>query len=293
MAERPLTPSDCALAVALPLSRGELLAELGSERPSDFVRGIRARFPATSLATICHGYAEEVAMADRVVAEARAHGVTIALRATLADLAALTARFRVVSVLAHAPNPGIAEADILDPRALVEAAQSGSSPDQKRVRRHLRLRGLGLGSGAATPTAAAIAAILHALLWTHAAPGARRRGQMDRTRVEDAFPRAVAAAPVIELGDGLHSLAAVRGAVARSFDGVLDLSTCTSIVLGEALKRSRDDFLVLVTKRATHPKLRLLLYQLRMRELALARGPVLFTQVVDVVADALARAARR
>ena len=290
MAERSVTPSECALLVALPLSRGELLAELGSAHPSDFVRGIRARFPATPLQTICDGYADEVASAAQVVAEARALGVTVALGAGLADLAALTARFHVVSVLAHAPNPGITATDILDVQALLALAADGSSPDRKRVRRHLRLRGVNLRESAAAP---AIAAILHALLWTHVAQGTRRLGQLDRTRIEDAFPRVIAPAPVIELGDGLHSLAAIRGAVAPSFDGVLDLSTCTSIVLGEALKRSRDDFLVLVTGRATHPKLRLILYQLRLQELARARRPVLLTRVVDVIADALARAARR
>lgn len=292
MAERPVTPSDCALAVALPLSRGELLAALESEHPSDFVRGIRARFPATPLDTLCDGYADEVATAGQVVAEARAAGVTIAPRAGLGDLAFLTARFSVVSVLAHAPGPGITAADILDPRGLVETAKSGTSPDRKRVRRHLRWSGAGLDAGAAPLAATAIAAVLHALLWTHQAPGMRRPGQLDRTRVEDAFPDTFARAPVIELCDGLHSLAAIRGAVSRRFNGVLDLSTCTSIVLAEALKRSRDDFLVLATRRATHPKVRLILYQLRMRELALARRPVLFTRVVDVVADALVRAAR-
>jgi hypothetical protein len=293
MAERSVTPSDCALAVALPLSRGELRAELESARPSDFVRGIRARFPATSLDTICDGYAAEVAVANQVIAEARALGVTVALAAGLDDLAKLTARFHIVSVVAHAPNPGVTAADILDPRGLVEAAKQGASPDQKRIRRHLRLGGVDFDTSAALPSAPTIAAILHALLWTHVARGTRRFGQLDRTRVEDAFPGTFRPAPVIELHDGLHALAAIRGAVSPRFDGVLDLSTCTSIVLGEALKRTRDDFLVLVTRQVTHPKLRLILYQLRMQELARTRGPVLFTQVVDVIARALALAAKR
>jgi hypothetical protein len=293
MAERPVTPSDCALAVALPLSRGELLAELESTRPSDFAREIRARFPATPLDTICAAYEDEVATSGAIVAEARALGVTVVLAAGLDALAALTARFHVVSVLAHAPSPGITAKDIIDPGAFVAAARRGTSPDQKRIRRHLRFHGVDFSAHAPAPTASTIAAILHALLWTHVAPGTRRFGQLDRTRIEDAFPAMVRPGPVLELQDGVHSLGAIRGAVACGFDGVLDLSTCTSIVLGEALKRSRDDFVVLTTRRLTRPGLRLVLYQLRMQELARARGPALFTQVVDVIARALVLAVGR
>jgi hypothetical protein len=292
MPERPVTPFDCALAVALPLSGEELRAELESDHPSDFAAGIRARFSKTAMDRVFNDYDEEVAAAGRVLDQARSAGVTVVRRAGLADLARLTERFHVVSVLAHSPSPGIVAGDILDPVLFSDLARSGALPDQKRARRHLRLRGVDLGPPA-VPCASAVASVLDALLWTRAPAATPRRGRLDRTRVEDAFPGAIRPGPVIELSDGLHSIGAVRGAIARSFDGVLDLSTCTSIVLAEALKRVRDDFLVVATVRTTHPRMRLLLYELHVQELALVRRPVLFTHVVRVVADALAIAARR
>lgn len=293
MPERPVIPSECALAVAFPLSSDELLADLVSASPSDFVLGIRRLFPAAPPRELCRLYADEVAAVGSVVAQALSLGVMVAPRARLADLAWLTERYHVVSVLAHAPSEGVEAEDIVDVPLLVDLARTGISPDQKRVRRMLRYAGFDLGPTAPLPPAEAIAAVLGRLLWTIAPAGTRRRGQIDRTQIEDAFPGAVRPAPVLELRDGLHLLDAVRGAIAPSFQGVLDLSTCTSVVLGEALKRGRSDFLVVNTLRSTTPKRRLLQWQIRMRELGLARAPVRFTDVVSVVAEALALAARR
>jgi hypothetical protein len=290
MPERPVTPSDCAIAVALPLSADELRAQLVAENPSDFVRGVQGRLRGTPVDAVCAAYAAEVADAGRVLAGARALGVTVVPGARLADLTRLTERFRVVSILAHTPSAEITGEDIQDVAALATLARVGRTPDQRRVRRFLRCSGIDLGAGAPLPEVSAVASTLQALVWTPARSAPRRRGMLDRTQLEDAFPGAVRRSPVLELRDGLHTLAAVRRAVAPSFDGVLDLSTCTSAILGEALKRTRDDFIVVATLRATHPKLRLTLYELWLGELALARCPVRFTEVVSVVADALALA---
>jgi hypothetical protein len=194
----------------LPLSGEELRSQLGSAAPSDFARSIRARFPRTPLDRLCDGYAEEVARASGLLAMARSLGVTVVHPAGLPDLARLTERFHVISVLAHAPGP------------------EGTG--------HLE--------------------------------------------------------PAIELSDGLHFAPAVRAAISPRFDGVLDLSTCTSIALAEALKQARHDYLAVATVRPTHPKLRLLLYELHLRELSLSGRPVLFTRVLRAVADGLALVAR-
>jgi hypothetical protein len=292
MPERPVTTSECALAIALPLSRDELHAELVSERPSDYVREIRARFPATSDDALSALYADKLGAAGQVIVEAAARGVTVVPRAGLADVAALTARCEVVSVLAHTPSPGIDAGDIQDVPAFLAALRAGRTPDQKRIRRFLRFGGIAVDPRGAPPDAGRVAARLEALLWTRGPPGARRFGQLDRTRVEDACPDTILPAPVIELADGLHPLARVRAAIAPGFQGVLDLSTCTSIVLAEALKRRRRDFLVVATDRPTRPALRLLRYRLYLRELTLAGGPVLFSRVVDAVAKALVLLAR-
>lgn len=291
MPEPQVTPSDCALAVALPLSREELRAQLQLDHPSDFVQGIRERFAGTALDRVCDAYAVEVAAADRVLAAARSLGVTVVQRAGLGDVARLTARFQVVSVLAHTPDGAVTADDIVDPRAFAAMAAAAATPDGALVGLHLRSRGIGTGGGEVV-NVAAVVATLNELLRTKEPDGRRRLGALDRARIEDAFPGALRAAAMIELADGTHSLAAVRRAIAPSFGGVLDLSTCTSIVLGEALKRSRDDFLVLVKEHATRPGLRLLVYELRMQELARAGRPVRFTDVVRVIAAALEIAAR-
>jgi hypothetical protein len=277
MPERPVRPSECALAIGIPASREELLAGARSASPSDY-----ARQSAGEAAS----YAAEIGAMKGLVAKARAWGVEVVEGAGLDDLARLTASFHVVTVIAHAPCPGVDAGDIRDVGALLGAARAGTTADQKRVRRFLRFAGVDRGPGAPLPTAEAVSAALAGLLWTQRAERGRRVGQLDRTRLEDAFPASFHPAPVLELRDGLHTLSAVRAAIAPGFHGVLDLSVCRSAVLGEALKRTRDDFVVLVTAAPTQPKARLALYEIRMSELERTPGKVRFTDVVDTVADA-------
>jgi hypothetical protein len=62
---------------------------------------------------------------------------------------------------------------------------------------------------------------------------------LSRDLLDLAFGGALRPGNQLELFDGLHSLAAVDGAIERDFAGVLDLSCCTSSVLGTYLGMRR------------------------------------------------------
>lgn len=292
MPERPVRPSECCLALALPMSRAELLADIGAPCPSDFARGIGQLREHTGLDRTAYDYEEQMKVCRRVVAEAERHGVHVVRRAALSDLRELTGRFHVVSVVAHAPSHGVSPTDILEPATLVHTLLSGTQDDHARLREHLSSRGIALRAEAPPPVEL-LAEALDAALWTRDPSAERTPYQMDRTRMEDMLSPSLRPAPVLELSDGLHCLGPVREAISAGFDGVLDLSACTSVVLAEALKRTRNEFIVIGTRRPTIPLHRFMLYELRLREMVLAGRPVRFTQVNAFVAKALELAAAR
>jgi hypothetical protein len=61
-------------------------------------------------------------------------------------------------------------------------------------------------------------------------------------------------------------------AVPERFDGIIDLSVCNSIVLGEAIKRRRPECLIITNVRPASPALRLVRYQFIIREIAQVGG---------------------
>jgi hypothetical protein len=64
---------------------------------------------------------------------------------------------------------------------------------------------------------------------------ARRREEIDRL-----FQGLLRPGNLLELFDGLHAKEAVGEALPADFDGILDLTTCTSTILSEYLIRERD-----------------------------------------------------
>ncbi|MFO0587002.1 MAG: hypothetical protein U0441_05675 [Polyangiaceae bacterium] len=277
--------------MALPMSRAELLADLRSAAPSDFARGLGQLHGEARQERLAAEYEVHLQAARQTMGLARAEGVTVVTRATLADLEALTGRFEVVSVIAHAPSRGVTTDDIVDAGAICRTIALGDSDDHDRLRRRLAAARISLD--APPPSPRALAEVLQRSLWTLDVLAERSPEQLDRTRLEDALPEGLRPAPVIELADGLHGIAALRGAISPRFGGVLDLSTCVSVVVAEALKRTRSDFLVLGTTRPTVPLHRFLLYRIRLAELVRAGRPVLFRELHRFVAEALGHAASR
>ncbi|MEZ4314929.1 MAG: hypothetical protein R3F14_43500 [Polyangiaceae bacterium] len=278
--------------MALPLSRAELLADLSSENPSDFARGLGGMFARTDHGSLAWEHETQMETARRVVAFARSLGVTVVERASLMDLHELTSHHHVVTLVAHAPSPGVEPADILDPRGFIGAVRAGDDEDHGRVRRHLASCGVALDPES-PPSREVLAHALNRALWTRDLLAERTADQVDRTRIEDAFPSLVRPAPVLELASGLCHLSEVRRAISPRFDGVLDLTACTSVVLAAALKRTRNDFLAIGTVRPTIPRHGFMLYQLRLEQIASAPLPIRFSHAVRLLAESLKMAASK
>jgi len=69
---------------------------------------------------------------------------------------------------------------------------------------------------------------------------------LSRDLLDVAFADALRPGNQLELADGLHSVTAMDAAISRDFSGAIDLSCCTSSVLGTSLKLQRGDSIQVV-----------------------------------------------
>jgi hypothetical protein len=239
--EAEVTPRDCALLLAIPLTQQAFLTAHGDPR-RDFCRQFDSPGGQVLPGTIWALCFEDVArIVERVAAIVEQLGVTVIRDARLRDWSEALARHRVLTLVAHWRFVSIASPDVLDPVALRRRAALRDSEVTRRVDDTLRATGGG---------AVEIAAALDALC----APAARRYSAIDRKgRTEDrglsrvfleqALP-GLRHARAIEFTDGLRTAGEVIEATPHNYPGVIDLTVCNSIVLAELLKRTRRPALI-------------------------------------------------
>lgn len=292
--ERSITPADCALAVALPLRLKEFARDAGSP-DMDFVRTV-VTGSGRSVAAAWHELYEPkvVALYGRIAERAQAVGVTVCAGVTAASLHELLEQFHVVSLLAHSRLAPVRPDDVVVPAAIRDAIDAGAG----LVTAHLR-DGLAnqRWAGDEATLRAQIAAALDAALepsrvWsasTARTEAAHRPTRfLHRVMLEDAFEGALRRAPLLELRDGLRTMDELMAAIPVRFDGVLDLSVCNSIALGESIKRRRPDCLVVENTFLARADLRLVRYGLVVSQLA--RQPARYTEALTEVTRAVLEA---
>jgi hypothetical protein len=99
----PETPRDCALALAIPLTREAWYADKDDER-MDFIRSWVASFPGYNVERLWNDYSRVAAYTNTMAAEADAKGVMVSTAATPESWGRLIATRRVVTLVAHWVN---------------------------------------------------------------------------------------------------------------------------------------------------------------------------------------------
>ncbi|AUX41096.1 uncharacterized protein SOCE26_025010 [Sorangium cellulosum] len=304
--ERRVSPADCALALAIPLTKAEFFGDLAEGAPKDFARSVARRLPALRREVLWDDhYGPLAGLVERVASDARAHGVTVATGVTLADLRALLARHAAVTLVAHWRFPPILPGDIVDAGEIVAALARPSCAVTRHLKEHLGAKqpdllapGAAAGRDPAALCASLAAALNDALEPTRlhyegprnpAPPGPDGAPapplRLTRVAVEEAFPRALRGGPAVELSERLHPVGDVVEAVPDGFDGVIDLSVCNSIILGEAIKRRRGACLVVVNERPAMLSFRMVRYKYIIRDLH--REPARYTDVMIRLSEAV------
>lgn len=301
MNEQAITPRDCALLVALPLTESEFDADLNAGDKKDFVRQVIARsYPGLRSERLWREvYRDWASRISETNGEVAAHGVTVIHPVRLSDLKAALSRFNVVTLLAHFRLPSLEPSDIYEPRRFIEKVVDGQHYVAEDLQRRLveqdsDLLSISLReeSGLRERLAKALRSILaqdahkqtdQAAVTLNDIPIVRHH----RVLLEETFSDEIAPRSALELSDALHNVIAVRDSIPENFAGILDLSVCHSLMLSEVLKRKRHSFLVLSNPRETNLAFRLLRYSFIIRELA--RNPGSYIEVVHRIHLALQR----
>lgn len=285
---RVVAPRDCALLVALPLSREEFLRDLEETSPQDLAKSLQRSHPGLrDSALFSDVYRPLLELLLDVAGEAGRHGVTVCLGGRLSDLAELLTQVPIVTLITHWRFPQITEPDLVDVSELLARIRTAEEPLTRYLREELTRSAaslLGPSADQEPSCRTALAAELNRLLLENVAhyqseqPAAQDLKSIPSVRVtrallEEEFPSSLQPAGAIEFRDGLQTVASVVDAVPESFDGLLDLSVCNSIILAESIKRQRRGCMVIANRRPARLNFRLIRYRLLIRELARTPGP--------------------
>jgi hypothetical protein len=257
MLGRVVSPHDCALALAIPLTEAQFLADLDEAAPKDLAksvrRSVRRRMGQPQSALYAQAYEPLVSLACEVAEEAKALGVTVYRGARLADMAAMLTAHRVVTLVAHWRFLMLDERAVLDAagfQARLSAAEIVNDPDARRPIDALFL-GDAVVRGAVAPAALAAALNRHMLpgdlyyQWNSGgelepSPAAAPATGLTRVLLEEMYPGCFVPGLCLELADRLCTAWEFIDQIPDSFDGVLDLTVCNSLILAEALRRRRS-----------------------------------------------------
>jgi hypothetical protein len=285
----PTNPKDCALAVAIPLTREEFLADLAKPGEKDFVhhfrreRGLERADPEFCWQTY---EADEILFVKAVCSEVTRQGVTVVYEACLSDLADLLARFPVVTLVAHSRFVQVQPSDVKDVSRLLSTLQKSESDVYEAIREVFRLLDpqlLEVGSSEQlsnlelqTRVAQVIrttAAEAERFYWEDHASlefNSERNSDIVRKRLtrlefEQAFPTDLVPAKVIEFRDGIHAVPELVAAIPLNLDRLLDLTVCNSVIPAAYIRNKRSKCIVAANRKPAELRTRLYLYGLQIR----------------------------
>jgi len=249
-----------AILLGLPVTRAEFY-ERAVDQQWDYGRKLLSgRSAAKAFEQV---YEPVCTVAADLLRRAESEGVLVCRSARLQDLQSISRTHDVLVIVAHWRNFVVEDADLLegwsvcleqvteDPvlRCLVDeitrrsgaahAILNGSLGNARNLReRVVTAMNHLIETGKLVPfLPAAIGGVTTHNLITKT---------LSRDLLDDAFRGALRRGNQLELADDLHAVAAIHIAINPSFHGVVDLSCCTSSVLGTYLKLLRGDTLQVV-----------------------------------------------
>ncbi len=300
-----VSPANCALAIAVPLRREDFLDDLSSETRGSFAKHVKS-------AGFQHGASNEyywdmvyepvARVAQHVCGVADHLGVTVIRNAQLSDLGRLLRQFPVVTMVTHWRFARIQAEDVSNALGMLQAIS---------LRRTVVERALNSTLTKVDPTLFdtqnpemlnqklacdlnKIIADAHQLYHRPIDDKsdessrsvelllAKPLDRLTRAALELSFPEHIRPAPAVQFVDGMKTVPEVIETVPSEFSGLLDLTVCNSVILGEAIKNFRARCFVAVNRYPAELHVRLGLYLLTLR--MLGRKPMSFIDAMTKIA---------
>lgn len=296
-----MSPSAVALLLGVPVSEPGFRRAWANGSSylrsaySDSTTGWAAYAPAAQLAaTLCR--------------ECQLLGATVVCDATLADLAAQAARFRVVVLIAHMEFPKVVSEDLRDSQRLLQRVHHGQELEWEMLRSTLQQPVEALDVIDVIDALNLLLAETHRQLGAEpiedlrdaeAAARQRRAGfgllRFDRPRLDELCGEDVLApAAGIELAGRMITARELSSAFPADYDGFVDLRMCNSISAGAALRRARPRMRVAVSKRQARMEAALILLKTALlcmtrRKAGQANGaaPLTYEDAMRIVVEAV------
>jgi hypothetical protein len=288
------TPSECALAFALPRTREQFIEDLRAGPAKDFASHLTERDPervrkaevyASSWYDSRNGVFGLTDVIADVLGDARANGVTVVEDAALAGFAGLFDLHAVVTLVSHWKPHNVLPDDVIDWPGLARRLTPSGGGILGWVAERLSPEvGAILAEHAPTPPRSRqelfldeLTKVLESERYSAPLQGDGRlpaerllNGFHNRNALDAALTAELRPGNRAEFRDGLYPAGAVAARVPDSFTGTLDLTVCNSVFLAEAIKGSpaKRGSLILANRDPTPVKLRLLLYKYVIREVA-------------------------
>jgi len=298
------SPSECALAVALPLTFEAFCADVDAGATMDYSHGMllgRSHERAWS-----ESAAPVAAACAALVEFARQVGIEVVPEARLPDIASLFTRFPVVTVVAHWRGAFLQGSDVLvEASALLDRFRVGTDELSRNLAARLGERVSAKADAALERSALAEWLNRSVISSPEPLPGcvpidATVTFLADdlwlesehRRRIDEAFPDGIRRGNRLELRDGLHSAEAIAKCVPARWSGIIDLVNCHSAYLAETVKDRRPQRRVIRASRPIDPRVRLRIQKYLYRSISRGDGnyAALLAAIFRSLADVRPRA---
>ena len=289
--QKLISPSDCGLAIAVPLDKEAFVQKLERKEEGNFVQAFRADRRNLSPNGLWSLYEPYARFAIDVATRMQGFGVSVVLDSTLDHFASLLSGCAVVALVAQWRSALFKPTDIADSAATFSSLSDSTSQLAQVLRHFANYAPPSNGADANTLAAFLNEALLHGLEPPSdrnlQKVGAITRFQYElsrRRKVLDAVGSFQGGAGV-EFVEGFHSVDEIVIRFPTNFSGLVDLTVCNSVLLAEAIRRAQPNCLVLANEDLAYLDFRLATYAQVIR--SLSRRPELYEDVVYRIREEL------
>lgn len=279
--QKPVSPRDCGLAVAIPLDWNGFVEKLNRPAEGNFVQAFSQDRQNLSPQGLWALYEPFAKFAQDVATSARQRGVSVVLDASPDDFRRLLSKHEVVTLIAQWKSALFKPADIVDPPAVASDLRDPQSELSKALQQFSSVPPLSTSLNDAASVASFLnQCLVHGLVIPSSSNGEPGLGTITRFHYELNRRRKLLESvtffrggPSVEFSSGFLGLQEAVEIVARDFTGLLDLTVCNSVMLAESIRRARPHCSVLANEDLAYLDFRLAIYAEVLRNLVRRAEP--------------------